>query len=38
MFRFQYFGHDKVSILDGGLPKWQQLGYPTTDHVVKIQV
>lgn len=34
---FKYFGHDKVSILDGGLPKWQQLGYPTTDHTVKIQ-
>jgi len=23
------FGHQKVSILDGGLPKWIAEGYPT---------
>ncbi|XP_052226660.1 3-mercaptopyruvate sulfurtransferase-like isoform X2 [Dreissena polymorpha] len=26
---FKYFGHDNVSILDGGLQRWLQLGYPT---------
>ena len=25
----QCYGHDKVSILDGGLPKWIEKGYPT---------
>ena len=25
----QTYGHDKVSILDGGLPKWLATGYPT---------
>ena len=24
----QIFGHDKVSIVDGGLPKWKASGYP----------
>ncbi len=22
------FGHEKVSVVDGGLPKWKELGYP----------
>lgn len=30
---FRYFGHKKVSILDGGLQKWTQLGYPTTAEI-----
>ena len=25
----QVYGHDKISILDGGLPKWIEKGYPT---------
>jgi len=24
----QVFGHEKVSVLDGGLPKWKKLGFP----------
>ena len=27
---FHLFGHDKVSVLDGGLPKWKKDGCPTT--------
>ncbi|MEM7250030.1 MAG: sulfurtransferase [Pseudomonadota bacterium] len=27
---FRAFGHDRVSVLDGGLGRWQALGYPTT--------
>lgn len=27
---FNLFGHDKVSILDGGLPKWKKDGFATT--------
>lgn len=26
----RYFGHERVSVLDGGLPKWRAEGYPTT--------
>ena len=26
---FKVFGHDKVSVLDGGLPNWLNEGYPT---------
>jgi thiosulfate/3-mercaptopyruvate sulfurtransferase len=26
---FRLFGHDTVSILDGGLPAWKAVGYPT---------
>jgi len=26
---FQLFGHTKISILDGGLPRWKKLGLPT---------
>ncbi len=25
----QTYGHEKVSILDGGIPKWKSNGYPT---------
>ncbi|GLQ07526.1 3-mercaptopyruvate sulfurtransferase [Sneathiella chinensis] len=28
---FRLFGHNEVSILDGGLPKWQAEGRPVTD-------
>jgi thiosulfate/3-mercaptopyruvate sulfurtransferase len=27
---FRVFGHEKVSVLNGGLPAWQGKGYPTT--------
>ncbi|TKA55576.1 hypothetical protein B0A53_02754 [Rhodotorula sp. CCFEE 5036] len=27
-FTFKHFGHDKVSVLDGGLPRWQADGLP----------
>ncbi|KXS09769.1 rhodanese-related sulfurtransferase [Gonapodya prolifera JEL478] len=30
------FGHDKVSVLDGGLPKWVNEGRPVMDKEVKI--
>ena len=26
---FQVFGHNDISVLDGGLPKWVSHGYPT---------
>jgi thiosulfate/3-mercaptopyruvate sulfurtransferase len=26
---FRLFGHEKVSVLDGGLPAWKAAGYPT---------
>lgn len=29
-FLFRLFGHDKVSVLDGGMKKWQADGYETT--------
>jgi thiosulfate/3-mercaptopyruvate sulfurtransferase len=28
---FRIFGHDRVSVLDGGLPKWKREGRPVTD-------
>src|SRR3546814_11241309 len=28
---FRVFGHDKVAVLDGGLPKWLREGRPVTD-------
>lgn len=28
---FRAFGHDRVSVLDGGLPKWKREGRPVTD-------
>ncbi|XP_052800884.1 thiosulfate sulfurtransferase-like isoform X1 [Mya arenaria] len=27
---FKYFGHEKVSVLDGGLQKWLSSGFPTS--------
>ncbi|MFL6653902.1 MAG: sulfurtransferase [Sulfurifustis sp.] len=27
----RWLGHDKVAVLDGGLPAWQRAGYPVTD-------
>ena len=30
------FGHDRVSILDGGMPKWEAEGRPTTDAVADV--
>jgi len=29
-WNFRIFGHDRVSVLSGGLPKWQDEGRPTT--------
>jgi thiosulfate/3-mercaptopyruvate sulfurtransferase len=26
---FRYFGHEKVAVLDGGMPQWKRNGYPT---------
>lgn len=34
---FKHFGHDNVSVLDGGFLRWQRLGYPTTDKTEAIQ-
>jgi thiosulfate/3-mercaptopyruvate sulfurtransferase len=32
----RYFGHDRVSLLDGGWPAWQAAGYPTEQAVPSI--
>ena len=32
---FRIFGHDKVSLLDGGLPKWLAGGRPVTDETAR---
>ena len=34
---FRYYGHENVSILDGGFPKWEEAGYETTDVVDKVE-
>ncbi|KAJ3187138.1 hypothetical protein HDU85_007176 [Gaertneriomyces sp. JEL0708] len=34
---FKVFGHDKVSVLDGGLPKWLQEGRPVTSRAPTTQ-
>ena len=34
---FRVFGHNQVSVLDGGLPKWEQDGYGVTDIVDKVE-
>ena len=34
---FRYFGHENVSILDGGLPKWEEAGYETTAVVDEVE-
>ncbi len=28
LFMFRSFGHEKSSVLDGGLPRWYDEGYP----------
>ena len=33
---FRVFGHNLVSVLDGGLPRWEKEGYYTTDDVDKV--
>ena len=32
----QVFGHEKVSVLDGGLPKWIASGYPTVSDIAPV--
>jgi thiosulfate/3-mercaptopyruvate sulfurtransferase len=32
----RYFGHDRVSLLDGGWPAWQAAGYPTEAGVATV--
>ena len=32
----QYFGHSRVSILDGGLQKWKSDGFKTTSDVPQV--
>ena len=34
---FRIFGHDKVAVLDGGLPKWIAEGRPVTDRPAAIR-
>ena len=34
---FRYFGHENVSILDGGLPKWEEEGGETTAVVDQVK-
>lgn len=29
----RYLGHDRVAVLDGGFPAWEQLGYPVTQQL-----
>ena len=33
---FRIFGHEKICVLDGGLPAWEAEGYETTDRESKI--
>lgn len=33
---FRTFGHDKVQVLDGGLPAWANAGYPVTEKTDEI--
>ncbi|CAM3981266.1 sulfurtransferase [Lederbergia lenta] len=32
-----YIGHDQVYVLDGGLKKWKDAGYPITSHTMKYE-
>ena len=34
---FRVFGHEKVSVVDGGLPKWKKDGYGLTDVIEKVE-
>ena len=34
---FRYFSHENLSILDGGLPKWEEAGYETSTVVDKVK-
>lgn len=33
---FKAFGHERVSVLDGGMPAWKRAGGPVTDDVAQI--
>lgn len=35
---FQYFGHEKVSVLDGGLDRWIASGYSTSSDIQTVPV
>ncbi|WP_347986168.1 3-mercaptopyruvate sulfurtransferase [Methylomonas sp. AM2-LC] len=32
---FRVFGHEKIKVLDGGLSRWKQLGFPLTSNSAK---
>lgn len=34
---FRYFGHDRVSVLNGGLPKWEREGRPMESGLARIE-
>lgn len=36
-FMFKHFGHENISILDGGLKKWKSEGHPTGNMVMQIE-
>lgn len=38
LYLFQLFGHEKVSVLDGGFRKWLLDGYDVTVEVPKVEV
>ncbi|CAH1793790.1 unnamed protein product [Owenia fusiformis] len=33
---FRAFGHEKVSVLDGGFPRWEKDGFTETDEIPKV--
>ncbi|XP_077996101.1 thiosulfate sulfurtransferase-like [Glandiceps talaboti] len=36
-YMFHVFGHDKVSVLNGGLPKWIAEDHPTSDETLDVE-
>lgn len=34
---FRVFGHEKVWVLNGGLPKWQDAGFPVVSHESQLE-
>lgn len=37
LWSLRYYGHEKLKILDGGLPKWQAEGRPVTSEIPNVQ-